>query len=59
MINIGIDMAIVKNGHVYHTKYDQQGAIKIGTYQNIGDNVLALSIAFARSDLSKADVSYQ
>lgn len=57
LFGLGIDLAITHNGYVYHTKYDRAEIIEIGTYQSIGDNILALSIAFARSDLSKVDVS--
>lgn len=44
---LGVDLALGSNGYVYHTKYDRSEIIPIETYQNVGDNVLALSRALA------------
>ncbi|XP_030375114.1 endoplasmic reticulum metallopeptidase 1 isoform X2 [Scaptodrosophila lebanonensis] len=38
----GLDMAHQYNGYVYHTRYDLPEIIPRGTFQNTGDNVLAL-----------------
>ncbi|XP_037952372.1 endoplasmic reticulum metallopeptidase 1-like [Teleopsis dalmanni] len=38
----GLDMAHQYNGYVYHTRYDRPEIIPRGTFQNTGDNVLAL-----------------
>lgn len=47
---IGIDMALISNGYVYHTSHDLLNTIPLGTYQNVGDNVLSLAKAFAGYD---------
>ncbi|CAD7014585.1 endoplasmic reticulum metallopeptidase 1 isoform X2 [Ceratitis capitata] len=39
---VGLDMAHQYNGYVYHTRYDVPEIIPRGTFQNTGDNVLAL-----------------
>lgn len=38
----GLDMAHQYNGYVYHTRFDRPEIIPRGTFQNTGDNVLAL-----------------
>ncbi|XP_067630290.1 endoplasmic reticulum metallopeptidase 1 isoform X2 [Eurosta solidaginis] len=38
----GLDMAHQYNGYVYHTRFDVPEIIPRGTFQNTGDNVLAL-----------------
>lgn len=51
-------MAIIDNGYVYHTKSDRVEIIPMGTYQHLGDNLLALVRQIAGSpDLSTVDVS--
>lgn len=35
-------MAHQYNGYVYHTRYDVSAIVPRGTFQNTGDNVLAL-----------------
>lgn len=55
---IGVDLCVIENGYVYHTKYDRPEIIPIGTYQNVGDNVLALTKALANApELSAPNVS--
>lgn len=52
-----MDFAIYKNGYLYHTKYDIADTIPIGTFQNAGDNILALTKAVADSpELAYSDV---
>ncbi|XP_044738212.1 endoplasmic reticulum metallopeptidase 1-like isoform X2 [Chrysoperla carnea] len=46
----GVDVAFVKRGYVYHTKYDNFENVENGSYQHIGDNILALTRAIANSD---------
>ncbi|XP_054739176.1 endoplasmic reticulum metallopeptidase 1 isoform X1 [Anastrepha obliqua] len=38
----GLDMAHQYNGYVYHTRFDVPDIVPRGTFQNTGDNVLAL-----------------
>lgn len=45
----GVDIATGKNGYVYHTRYDTADIVPAGTYQNIGENVLALTKALANA----------
>lgn len=45
----GLDLAVVRNGYVYHTKYDRAELISRATYQAVGDNVLALTKALANA----------
>ncbi len=53
----GMDFAIYKNGYVYHTRNDIAETIPIGTFQNAGDNILALTTAVANSpELAISDV---
>lgn len=44
MINsfLGYDFAFARNGYRYHTKYDGFDNIPLGSYQHVGDNILAL-----------------
>lgn len=39
---LGIDIAFVKWGHVYHTRYDHTDMVKTGVIQNAGNMLLAL-----------------
>lgn len=53
----GMDFAVYRDGYVYHTKNDVSDMIPIGTFQNGGDNILALTRAVANSpELSISDV---
>uniref|UniRef100_A0A7G3AHA1 FXNA-like protease n=1 Tax=Lutzomyia longipalpis TaxID=7200 RepID=A0A7G3AHA1_LUTLO len=45
----GMDFAFHTNGYVYHTKYDTPDIIPRGTYQHVGDNILALMISLLDS----------
>lgn len=47
----GLDIAYVKNGYVYHTKYDTEDRIPPGSIQRAGDNVLAVVRHLAQSDV--------
>ncbi|KAG4071651.1 hypothetical protein HA402_011805 [Bradysia odoriphaga] len=52
----GMDFAVYKDGYVYHTRNDISDMIPIGTFQNGGDNILALTRAVANSpELSISD----
>lgn len=52
-----MDFAVYKDGYVYHTKNDIADIIPIGTFQNGGDNILALTKAVADSpELAISDV---
>lgn len=37
-----MDFAFWQNGYVYHTKYDAEENIPLGSHQQLGDNTLAL-----------------
>uniref|UniRef100_A0A1L8DTM6 FXNA-like protease n=1 Tax=Nyssomyia neivai TaxID=330878 RepID=A0A1L8DTM6_9DIPT len=45
----GMDFAFHTNGYVYHTKYDTPDIIPRGTYQHVGDNILALLVSLLDS----------
>lgn len=52
-----MDFAVYRNGFVYHTKNDVSETIPIGTFQNAGDNILALTKSVADSlELEISDV---
>lgn len=42
-----MDFAFYENGYVYHTKNDIAEIIPMGSYQNAGDNILAITVAAA------------
>ncbi|KAL3287811.1 hypothetical protein HHI36_002272 [Cryptolaemus montrouzieri] len=46
---VGIDMAFVRDGYRYHTKYDGFNNIPAGSYQQVGDNVLSLVKSIANN----------
>ena len=41
----------MKNGYVYHTKYDTESAIPPGSIQRAGDNVIAVVREIANSEV--------
>ncbi len=47
----GLDIAYVKNGYVYHTQYDTEDRIPLGSLQRAGDNVLAVIKYLVSSDV--------
>lgn len=47
----GLDIAYMKNGYVYHTKYDTEDRIPNGSIQRAGDNVLEVVRYLAHSDI--------
>ena len=47
----GIDIAYLKNGYVYHTKFDSEEKIPAGSVQRAGDNILALVRHIAQSEV--------
>lgn len=51
----GIDLAVVQNGYVYHTRQDVPSAIQPGTLQFGGDNMLALVRHLATTDALQYD----
>lgn len=46
---VGIDLAFISNGYVYHTKYDNANSIPKGSIQRAGDNVLGVLEALVSS----------
>lgn len=53
-----MDFLLYENGYVYHTYNDVSQIIPMGTYQNAGDNLLAMTMAAANSpDLPNTSVS--
>ena len=51
LLNNNLDIAYMKNGYVYHTKYDTEERIPKGSIQRAGDNVLAVVRHLAQSDI--------
>ena len=47
----GLDIAYMKNGYVYHTKYDSEERIPPGSIQRAGDNILAMVRHIAQSEV--------
>jgi len=47
----GLDIAYMKNGYVYHTKYDTEDRIPAGSVQRAGDNLLAVVKHIAQSEV--------
>ena len=47
----GLDIAYMKNGYVYHTKYDSEERIPAGSVQRAGDNLLAVVRHIAESEI--------
>ena len=47
----GLDIAYMKNGYVYHTKYDSEDRIPAGSVQRAGDNLLAVVRHIAQSEI--------
>ena len=47
----GLDIAYMKNGYVYHTKYDSEERIPAGSVQRAGDNLLAVVRHIAQSEI--------
>ncbi|XP_057299822.1 endoplasmic reticulum metallopeptidase 1-like [Hydractinia symbiolongicarpus] len=46
---VGIDIAFVTNGYVYHTRYDDAQSIPSGSIQRAGDNIFGLLMAMSNS----------
>lgn len=54
---VGVDIAQISNGYVYHTVFDTYEAVPGRSVQNSGNNVLALVRAFSNaSELNEAEV---
>lgn len=50
LFNLGLDFAWLRNGYVYHTKFDNVKQIPMGTLQRTGDNILALAVSLVNND---------
>lgn len=54
----GLDMAFIKNGWVYHTKWDRDREIPSGSIQHMGENTLAILRQFSgKTDFSEIDMN--
>lgn len=54
----GVDIATSGNGYVYHTRFDRTDIIPVESFQNVGDNILALADAIANApELNNVEVS--
>lgn len=49
----GLDIAFIKNGWVYHTKWDKLSEIPPGSLQHMGDNALAMVKYLGNLDLTE------
>lgn len=54
----GLDFAFVKNGWIYHTKYDSIESIPPGSLQNMGSNILSLTQTLGNLDFSEVEINY-
>eukprot|EP00096_Caligus_rogercresseyi_P010754 TRINITY_DN4013_c0_g1_i1.p1 TRINITY_DN4013_c0_g1~~TRINITY_DN4013_c0_g1_i1.p1 ORF type:complete len:900 (-),score=145.35 TRINITY_DN4013_c0_g1_i1:1936-4635(-) len=55
----GLDIAYMKNGYVYHTKYDTEDKITPGSIQRAGENVLAVVRRVASLDVLRDTASHR
>jgi len=46
---VGIDLAFISNGYIYHTRYDNAKAIPSGSIQRAGDNIHGLVLEMVNS----------
>ncbi|XP_057299821.1 endoplasmic reticulum metallopeptidase 1-like [Hydractinia symbiolongicarpus] len=56
---VGIDIAFVANGYVYHTRYDDAQSIPSGSIQRAGDNIFGLLMAMSNSPYIENPSLYQ
>lgn len=53
-----MDLAFGRNGYLYHTKYDKEIYIPMGSHQHMGDNTLAILRPLANApELEDMEVS--
>jgi hypothetical protein len=50
---VGLDIAFVRNGYVYHTRLDTEDRIPSGSLKRIGENLLNLVVRLAGTDWPK------
>jgi len=53
----GLDNAFIKNGWMYHTKWDTVNQVPGGSIQQMGDTALALAITFSTFDFTAVSAS--